>query len=147
VTQVWHVEVNQEAQFEMTDFQVGHELCDVHRQEFFNAFNFDDQTLLDDEINAVGSRQRDVSVDNRKSHLVLDMQAGLVEFVKQTGTNRALQHPRRECTMNLHGCYDHCVTRGIWPKSLCVLCVHCGVRFKTRALRVSAFGTQQPSQA
>jgi hypothetical protein len=71
-------------------FKYVHELGVMNWQQLLDTLDFHHKTLLDNEIDAMCTRQRNVSVYDWKPHLVLDMQSSLIEFVYQAGTNRAL---------------------------------------------------------
>src|SRR5579872_1673750 len=101
-------------------------------QDSFDAFDFDDKTAFDDEVDAIGSRQTNPVIDDRKLHLMLELQAGLGHFVEEASVARALEESGAQRRMNLHGGTDHDVTRliGVHESQgsfLCVLCVEYAV--------------------
>ena len=62
-------------------------------------------------------------------NLVLNMQAGLTEFVRKAGADGALENPGSESGVHAQRALDHSVTRVVWTQkepTLCVLRVHCG---------------------
>ena len=57
----------------------------MNREHFFDTFDFDDQAVFDDVINAIGRTELDSLVNDRKMDLVLKLQVGLGEFVIEAG--------------------------------------------------------------
>jgi hypothetical protein len=105
------VEVDQKPELESSELQVRDHLRLVHRQQFLHAFHFDDEALLDDEIDPIRVRKLHAFIHDRQAHLVLNMQTTRGQLVEQAGTNGAFKHPRAERAVNLQGTADNSMAR------------------------------------
>ena len=66
LTQVCDVEVDEQSDALATQFEVGEQLCFVHRKDGFNRFHFDDHFVFDKQVDSVAELDDDAIVFNRK---------------------------------------------------------------------------------
>jgi len=57
----------------VAEFEVGHHLGHVQRQQFFHGLQFNDDAILDKEIDPIARIECHVLVSNRKFHLVTEL--------------------------------------------------------------------------
>jgi hypothetical protein len=100
-SQVWHVEVEQEAERMPTQSKIREELCAMNRQHNLNAFQFDDQASFDNEVDSVGALQSDAAIDNWQADLVFKTQASVGQFVVEARIARTFEDaaPSALCTL------------------------------------------------
>jgi hypothetical protein len=64
----------------------------VNREQCFDALQFDDDRILDQQIKSIARVQMQAVLENRECDLRLSSNACLLEFVHQAGLINALQH-------------------------------------------------------
>src|SRR5882762_402880 len=95
------------------------------RAALFQHYDFDDQALVDDEIDSVSGRQLVSLITQWQPDLVLKLQAGLRQLVAESSVVRAFDDACTQRAMNLHRSTDDVVADFIRTHdhlSLCVLC-------------------------
>ncbi len=103
VPQVGDVKINQQADPYPAQPQVRQELCLMHGMDRLDALHFDDNQTLDNEIYAV-SQFDSFSVENHwQTDLAGDCESSFSKFMSKTSLVGALQQPRTEYSVNVHG--------------------------------------------
>ena len=54
-----HVEIQQQAEFEPTDFQIRQQLGAVNREQFLHCFEFDDDAVFDKKVDSIAGSDLD----------------------------------------------------------------------------------------
>jgi hypothetical protein len=75
----------------------------VHRKHFFNGFQFQDDSVFDDYIQAVTTIQLQSFVLYRQRDLPFEIHATKVEFVAETFFAGGLQEPWPKFAMDING--------------------------------------------
>ena len=84
VLQMDDVKVDQEADREPGKLEIRQHLGSVDRFECSYGFEFDDDCMLHDQVQAVAAVQVDAAVLDSHWNLTLNFQAGASQFVEQT---------------------------------------------------------------
>nr|WP_254054142.1 hypothetical protein [Singulisphaera sp. GP187] len=101
------VEIQEEAEANLAEFQVRQELRLVDRGQSFDGFQLDEEAFRDDDIHDVITIKRDILVMDRELLLPLKQDVVLPQFITQTFFLRRLQQSRPEHSMNLDCRSDH----------------------------------------
>jgi hypothetical protein len=92
VSHVRHIEVQKKPELVTGQFEIGQELGAMNGQYPLDAFELDDEATFDDEIHPVCRRQLDTFVHDGQMNLMLELRAGLRQFVVEAGVARAFEH-------------------------------------------------------
>jgi hypothetical protein len=74
---VRNVEIQEQSELVPTQTKIGEQLGTMYRKHSFNAFEFDDEAFLDDEVDAIRRSELNSFVNDRQGDLVLETQSGL----------------------------------------------------------------------
>ena len=80
---LWGAEVQEESDGEVGHSEVGEELFLVDLSDFFDGFEFDDDSVFDDDIGSEAFLEGDVSVFDGDGDFSLDVEAVVLEFVAE----------------------------------------------------------------
>jgi len=83
VTEVGNIEVDEQAELMVTQFQVRQNLRKMERKQFLHCFEFNDDAILDNEVDAISRIELDVVIDDRKSHLMCEGDAIFGELIAE----------------------------------------------------------------
>jgi len=67
----------------VVEFQIREQLRLVNVEDLFNHFQFNNDAVLNDQINSVGPLDHRAIVDNGQPHLLLNRQAAFSELLTQ----------------------------------------------------------------
>lgn len=85
------VEVDEETEFQLRQLEVSEELRFVDRPERVDALEFDDQPVVDDEIEAISAVEPHVSIGDRYWTLALERNSGQRKLVAKALLVRGLK--------------------------------------------------------
>jgi hypothetical protein len=102
LAQVGYVEVDQQADLATTQLQIRKQLGSVEWEQFFNCLDLDDDAVFDEKIHAITRIELYSLVNNRKPHLVPEMQAVDSELIVKARLVGAFKHSRTQCGVNFH---------------------------------------------
>ena len=74
-----------------TQFQVGQNLRQMERMQFFNRLQFNDDAVFDKKVYAVPGIDLNTVVDHRKSRLVLERDSIFCQLIAETRVVRAFK--------------------------------------------------------
>ena len=103
VAKMRNVEVDQQANLVATQLQVGQNLRKVQRKQFFNCFDFDDDAVFDNKVDAIGGIQLNTLIDDRKPNLMRENYSILSELIAETRIVRALEAASSNSGMDFEG--------------------------------------------
>src|SRR5271165_1524410 len=103
VSEVNHVEIDEQAHGEAAQFEVRDQLRLVDRSEFLDGFQLQDNRTLDQHIKPVARIQPNPVVDDGERDLGLGLQTTGFEVVNQTDPVSAFQKARPQGGVNLQG--------------------------------------------
>ena len=101
------VEVDQKPDLDPSEFHVGQQLSFVNSLDRFDAFEFDDQSILDQNVNSIAAIELNVFVLHRSWILNLERDSISTEFVRQTLLVCGFQQSRSQESVNLDRTTDH----------------------------------------
>jgi hypothetical protein len=99
VDELVDVEVHEQALSQIQQPEVRQHLCLMDRLQAFDALQFDEQRVLDDEVRPVGATQahafvkdwnRDIALESDAVQLELMGQAGVIRRLEETGADRSM---------------------------------------------------------
>lgn len=109
--------------------EIRQKLRAVNREDPFNAFDLDDETLFDDEIHAVRGVKLNAFVHDWQPDFLFEMKTRCSELIGQAGAAGAFEHAGSESRVDAHGTANDDPAGSVWfhesPGFLCVLGVHC----------------------
>jgi hypothetical protein len=75
LTQVRDVEIEQQPDVVTTEFQIGHDLRKMKRQQFFHRLKFYDDAVFDQEVDAIPSVESDLLIRDWQPDLMTEFQS------------------------------------------------------------------------
>jgi len=143
VTDPRDVEVDQESEAMACQFEVRQNLRLVNRQQLLNGLQFNEQAVLDQQVEPQPSVQMNGAVHDRKAHLALNGKPSLPDLMRQTHFIHTFEQPGPQRRMDgkrgidyQPGDFIHLFWNLI-PLCLCVFVVH-RLRTDYSALRPSS---------
>jgi hypothetical protein len=106
LAEVWDVEINEKTDRAPTELQVREKLRSVQWKQFFHRLQFNDDAVLDQEIDSVSGFKLQSFVNHRQSNLVLKLQASDGEFVNKASGVGAFQQSRSKSCVDVQGCVN-----------------------------------------
>ena len=103
VSEDYGVEVDEEADAEATEFQVGQQLGFVSRDEFFDGFDFQHDLFLNHEIEAVTALEVHAFILNGKLDFLPKPDPLQVKLAGQATLVGGLEEPRPEQAVDFYG--------------------------------------------
>lgn len=100
------VEVEEQADVEVGQAEVGEDLGHVDGGELLRDLQLHDHLLLDQHVEPVAAVQADAAVDDRLRDLAPDAHTAVPQLLRQAHLVRLLQQPRPEDPVDLDGCPD-----------------------------------------
>ena len=91
VAQVRHVEVNQQADFMITELQIRQNLRQVERMQFFHCFQLDDYASFNNEVDSIAGIDLNALMNDRQSDLMLKGHAIFRQLISQASVVSALE--------------------------------------------------------
>jgi len=110
ILQQTSVEVNQKANALSCNFEIGQDLGLKYWIEPFDAFNLDDDRILDYQIQSIFTNDL-ILVDDRKQGLPHVFQASATEFDTKRGLIRAFQETRTKLSVHLNRAADNFLSK------------------------------------
>jgi hypothetical protein len=110
LSHVWNVKIQEKTQLVAAEAQIRQQLSAVHWQNSFDAFDLDDQTLLDDEIDAVRRAKLNAFVHDGQSDFLFKLNTRLRELIGQTSAAGTFEDPGAEHRMDAYRGADHDAT-------------------------------------
>jgi hypothetical protein len=104
---VCDVEIQEESQLVAAQPEIRKQLSAMDGQYSLDAFEFQNQTVFDDEIDAIRRRQLNAVVNQGKRDLVLNVQPGSRQFVQEAGVVRAFEDAGAESRVDPDRCANH----------------------------------------
>ena len=114
MTHVRHIEVQEQAQRETAQPQIGEHLRTMHRQNAFNALEFDNEAFFDDVVDSEGSRKFDTVVDDGQVNLVFEAETSARQLVGNAGMVGAFEDSSAERRMDLQCGFNDQSTDLVW---------------------------------
>lgn len=74
----------------------------MYGSQIFHGFYFDDQFLLNQQVYAIPSFQKNPLVHKRDRHLLLNMKPTYAKLVNKQPFIHRFQQPRPNCAMNIY---------------------------------------------
>jgi hypothetical protein len=111
---VWNVEIQEKTEFVTAEPQVRQQLSAVHWQHSLNAFDLDDETFFDDEIDAVRRVKLNAFVHDGQSDFLFKLAARLRELIGQTSAAGTFEDAGTEDSMDAHRGADHDAAGCVW---------------------------------
>jgi hypothetical protein len=106
VFQMRHVEIEHQAVRFSGEFDVRQKLRFVDGKQRLYAFQFDDDRVLDEDVDSESALDRNAGVRDRHLHFNLDAQAGVTELVDETRGVRRFEQSWAKCGMHFHRALD-----------------------------------------
>jgi hypothetical protein len=100
---VRNVEIQEQADSDATQLQVGQQLRLVDWKDRFHRFDFNNQQLFYAKINSECPLYSQAVIDDRERNLGLDKEACFLDFVSEAPVVCTLDQPRAQCGMYLEG--------------------------------------------
>ncbi len=98
----------------------------MYRQELFNRLDFQNDIVLDEQIEPVRAIQMHTFVFDRQMNLPLKPKAQAAKFIAEALFICRFQQPRPEMSVNLNRCSDYLFSNVVFSvQTLCTLCL-CG---------------------
>ena len=110
------VEVDEEADLDLRESQVGQELRLMNRQKSSDRFQLEHDAVIDDDIEGVGAVETNRLVDDRERTLPFERQTQSMQLEAEAFFVGRLEKSWTECSVNLDSCPDDCF--GELPNSL-----------------------------
>jgi hypothetical protein len=79
----------------------------MNREQFFDCLDFDDDAILDKEVDPVSGLDGDASINDGEAHLAFEPQCIGGKLIVQACTICTLKQARPKRTMNVHGSLDY----------------------------------------
>lgn len=112
VPQVDDVEVQQQANRQTAQSQIGQKLRPMHREHLFHRLEFEDNRVLHDEVESIPGVHMNIAIADRQTHLGFEAHGDAVQFVCEAGAVRALEQARSEFLVNGEGSSDDAFRQG-----------------------------------
>jgi hypothetical protein len=134
LSHVRNVEVQEKSELVTTQSEIGQQLSTMYGQHSLHAFDLDDETSFDDEVDTVCGRELNPLVHDRQSNFLLKVQAELGELVGEACAAGAFENSGAERTVHADRRTDDQPARFVRfleyrdvrdVVALCVLCVLC----------------------
>lgn len=101
------MKVDEQPRLETADLQICDQLSFVDWKQSPDSLCFDDELIIDDEIESISGIYDDALVVQRQRLLPLDGESASNELVAQALLVGRFQQPRPELPMHLHTCPNH----------------------------------------
>ena len=102
-----NVEVNEQSNFMITEFEVGQNLSEMEGKQFLHCFQFDDDAVFDQEVDSIARVNLNPVVDDWESCLMLESDTVLRKLITQTRIVRAFKASRADCRVHFHRCSEN----------------------------------------
>jgi len=76
------------------ELKVRHQLCAVDWEQLLDRFQFDDQAILDHQVNPQGAIYPDAVINYRQANLALGFEPTLVQFMEHADLIDAFEQAR-----------------------------------------------------
>jgi hypothetical protein len=106
IDQTGHVEIDQQTDLGVTQFQVGNQLGFVDGKDFLDSLQFDNHGILHEQINPVTDIESNFIINHRETYLRQRFHAALSKLVGKAGFISRFQQAGTERAVNLHGGCD-----------------------------------------
>src|SRR5580704_15018859 len=107
------VEVDQQAEALAGQFEVGQKLCLENRDEVFDRFQFNENAILDEHVQAHVGVEANSFVDNRHGILCHKSETALAQFVAEANFVNRFGESWSERSMNFERCIDNLPSNGV----------------------------------
>jgi len=97
-----NVEVDQESDATLTQLQVAEQLCLMKGKQSGYGLEFDDDCVLNEQLNTIACLDFHVPVHDGKHPLLLDLQPPVLELISNANPVSALEKPGAQGRMNSH---------------------------------------------
>ena len=97
------MEINQQTDSDTAQPHVRQKLRLMNRMDRLSALHFDDHELFNDQVDPVAQLDSFTVENHRQTNLAGDCKPAFSKFMSKTSLVRALQQPRAEDGVNVHG--------------------------------------------
>ena len=107
------VEIDQEAELPICKTQVGEQLCAVYRKDGADGFQFHDDCIFDDKIDAIAAVDLNPLVAQREIQLSLNVKTFALQLVHETSLVRRFEQSGTKLGVHAHGASDDAMGKGV----------------------------------
>lgn len=102
ISQALHIEINEQPDSNAAQSHVRQDLCLVNRMDCFHALDFDDNHVLNDQVDAVAKLNLFSIEHDRQSNLTRYRESAFSEFMSETRLIDTFQQPRSQHGVDVH---------------------------------------------
>lgn len=103
IFQAGDIEIQQKPDLFPAQLQIGNQLGFMERNHFLHGFQFDDDCVFNEDVDAVTNVEFHLVVNHRQTYLAESFKPAFSKLINQAGFISRFQKPRPEARMNLNG--------------------------------------------
>ena len=101
-----HIEVDQQSDVAVRQLQIGEQLGGMERVQVFDYLDLDDESLIDQDVQPVATRERDAFVAHWHGDLTSERQSAQAQLMTKALFIRRFEEARPKTPVNFDRCAD-----------------------------------------